>query len=87
MNIKKDNKKYPLKEYFLDRKPLEDCSPECQEQVADLGKENPPKEPILTINGFGSAGDRIKKNILDRLEKDGFNRDRCDSTIEVVVIS
>jgi hypothetical protein len=41
MNIKKDNKKYPLKEYFLDRKPLEDCSPECQEQVADLGKKNP----------------------------------------------
>ena len=58
-----------------------------QQNDKAVNKENPPKEPILTINGFGSAGDRIKKNILDRLEKDGFNRDRCDSTIEVVVIS
>ena len=31
--IKKRNKQYPMMEYFLDGKKLEDCSKECQEQV------------------------------------------------------
>jgi hypothetical protein len=55
-----------------------------QQNDKAVNKENPPEEPILTVNGFGSAGDRIKKNILDRLEKEGFNRDHCDSTIVVI---
>ena len=38
--INRTNKKYPLMEYQLDRKPLERCSKECQKQVAtvDTGK-------------------------------------------------
>jgi len=35
-NIKRMNKKYPLMEYFVDRKPLKSCSPECQKQVKYL---------------------------------------------------
>jgi hypothetical protein len=35
--VEEQNKRYPLMEYFLDRKPLEKCSPECQRQVADIG--------------------------------------------------
>ena len=31
-NIKRTNKKYPLMEYFLEDKPIEKCSKECQEQ-------------------------------------------------------
>ena len=34
--IRAQNERYPLMEYFLDRKPLHDCSPECQRQVAEL---------------------------------------------------
>ena len=34
--IKKTNKKYPRMEYFLESKPLKDCSKECQEQVQAL---------------------------------------------------
>jgi hypothetical protein len=31
-NIRKTNKQYPLMEYFLEDKPIEKCSKECQEQ-------------------------------------------------------
>mgnify|MGYP003152880091 CR=1 FL=1 len=34
--IKKQNKKYPMMEYFLDQKPLSECSEECQRQVKEL---------------------------------------------------
>ena len=34
--IRKTNKKFPLMEYFLESKPLKDCSRECQEQVQAL---------------------------------------------------
>ena len=34
--IRAHNERYPLMEYFLARKPLHDCSPECQRQVAEL---------------------------------------------------
>ena len=34
--IRAQNERYPLMEYFLDRQPLRDCSPECQRQVAEL---------------------------------------------------
>ena len=37
--IKKQNKKYPLMEYFLSNKPLEECSAECQRQVKEFNKE------------------------------------------------
>ena len=37
--IKKQNKKYPLMEYFLYNKPLEECSAECQRQVKEFNKE------------------------------------------------
>ena len=36
--IEKRNKKYPLMEYFIDKKPLEECSKECQEQVKNIRK-------------------------------------------------
>ena len=35
--IEEQNKKYPLMEYFLDKKPLEECSKECQKQFEQLG--------------------------------------------------
>ena len=35
-NIKRTNKKYPLMEYFLEDKPIEKCSKECQEQYTQL---------------------------------------------------
>ena len=31
-----DPARYPLMEYFLDGKPLRDCSAECQRQMAEL---------------------------------------------------
>ena len=34
--IKKTNKKYPMMEYFLSQKPLNECSDECQKQVAEM---------------------------------------------------
>ena len=34
--IRAHNKRYPLMEYFLEGKPLRDCSAECQWQVAEL---------------------------------------------------
>mgnify|MGYP003132272042 CR=1 FL=1 len=34
--IKKQNNKYPLMEYFLDNKPLKECSVECQKQLNQL---------------------------------------------------
>ena len=34
--IRAHNERYPLMEYFLEGKPLHDCSPECQRQVAEL---------------------------------------------------
>jgi len=37
-HINKQNKKFPLMEYFLDGKKLEACSKECQEQVKLLLK-------------------------------------------------
>jgi len=37
--IKKTNQKFPMMEYFLESKPLKDCSRECQEQVKSLNKE------------------------------------------------
>jgi len=37
--IEEQNKKYPLMEYFLSNKPLEECGPECQKQVAELREE------------------------------------------------
>ena len=37
--IKKQNEKYPLMEYFLDKKPLEECSKECQKQFEQLRKK------------------------------------------------
>ena len=55
-----------------------------QQNDKAVNKENPPKEPTLTVNGFGLDGDRIKKNILDRLEKEGFNRKHLESKIEVI---
>ena len=36
--IKKQDKKYPLMEYFLSDKPLEDCSKECQKAVEELNR-------------------------------------------------
>ena len=36
--INKQNKKYPLMEYFLSNKPIEECSKECQEQVKSIRK-------------------------------------------------
>ena len=36
--IEKNNKKYPLMEYFLFNKSLDDCSKECQRQVKELEK-------------------------------------------------
>tara|TARA_R100000700_G_scaffold19311_1_gene25947 strand:- start:376 stop:534 length:159 start_codon:yes stop_codon:yes gene_type:complete len=36
--IEKRNKKYPLMEYFIDQKPIEECSKECQEQVKSIRK-------------------------------------------------
>ena len=35
-NIKKTNKQYPLMEYFLEDKPIEKCSKECQEKYRQL---------------------------------------------------
>ena len=34
--IKKQNNKFPLMEYFLSGKPLEECSVECQKQLNEL---------------------------------------------------
>ena len=34
--IEKEDKKYPLMEYFLSNKSLDDCSKECQRQVKEL---------------------------------------------------
>jgi len=34
--IRKTNKQYPLMEYFLEDKPIEKCSKECQEQYRQL---------------------------------------------------
>ena len=34
--IRADNERYPLMEYFLEGKPLHDCSPECQKQITEL---------------------------------------------------
>ena len=34
--IRADNERYPLMEYFLEGKPLRNCSAECQWQVAEL---------------------------------------------------
>tara|TARA_E500000305_G_C3868984_1_gene164202 strand:+ start:65 stop:277 length:213 start_codon:yes stop_codon:yes gene_type:complete len=34
--IEKTNKQYPLMEYLLSMKALEDCSEECQRQVKEL---------------------------------------------------
>jgi|TARA_B100001939_G_scaffold73161_1_gene61330 hypothetical protein len=39
-NIKKQHKKYPLMEYFLSGVPLEDCSEECQKQMAEIKKRS-----------------------------------------------
>jgi hypothetical protein len=39
--IKKANKKYPMMEYFLGRKPLNECSEECQKQVAEMNGRLP----------------------------------------------
>jgi hypothetical protein len=36
--IKKTYQKYPLMEYFLGGKPLEDCSEECQKAIEELNK-------------------------------------------------
>ena len=38
--IEKQNKKYPLMEYFLSDTPLQKCSEECQEQVKEIIKGN-----------------------------------------------
>tara|TARA_R100000700_G_C3106039_1_gene101046 strand:- start:93 stop:260 length:168 start_codon:yes stop_codon:yes gene_type:complete len=38
--INRTNKKYPMTEYFLDRKPLKSCSKECQNQVATIVKRS-----------------------------------------------
>ena len=38
--IKKQNNKYPLMEYFLSDKPLEECSVECQKQLNELNGSN-----------------------------------------------
>jgi len=35
-HIEEQNKKYPMMEYFLESKPLKDCSRECQEQIQAL---------------------------------------------------
>ena len=37
--IKKQNKKYPLMEYFLSNEPIKECSKECQEQVKSIRKK------------------------------------------------
>lgn len=37
--IEKTNKKYPLMEYFLSNKPINECSDECQRQVKELLEE------------------------------------------------
>ena len=34
--IRAQNERYPLMEYFLEGKPLRNCSAECQWQVAEL---------------------------------------------------
>ena len=36
--IEKRNKKYTIMEYFIDQKPIEECSKECQEQVKSIRK-------------------------------------------------
>jgi len=36
--IDKQDKKYPLMEYFLSNKPIEKCSKECQEQAKSIKK-------------------------------------------------
>ena len=50
--IKRMNKKYPLMEYFLDRKPLKSCSKECQEQVVTIILERPFKSGMATIESL-----------------------------------
>ena len=42
--IEEQNKKYPLMEYFLDKKPLEECSKECQKQFEQLRKKEKKEE-------------------------------------------
>ena len=37
--IKKQNRKYPLMDYFLTDKPIDECSDECQRQVKELLEE------------------------------------------------
>tara|TARA_R100000963_G_C4612023_1_gene82120 strand:+ start:266 stop:487 length:222 start_codon:yes stop_codon:yes gene_type:complete len=34
--INRNNKKYPMMEYFLEDRPLKSCSKECQQQVATI---------------------------------------------------
>ena len=38
--IEKQNKKYPLMEYFLSDTPLQKCSEECQKQVKEIIQGN-----------------------------------------------
>ena len=39
--IKKQNNKFPLMEYFLSDKPLDECSIECQKQLNELKGSRP----------------------------------------------
>tara|TARA_Y100001951_G_C11279387_1_gene264250 strand:+ start:918 stop:1064 length:147 start_codon:yes stop_codon:yes gene_type:complete len=38
--IKKQNNKYPLMEYFLSDKRLDECSIECQKQLNELNSKD-----------------------------------------------
>jgi len=38
--IEKQNKKYPLMEYFLSDTPLQKCSDECEKQVKEIIQGN-----------------------------------------------
>ena len=38
--IKKQNNKFPLMEYFLSGKPLQECSVECQKQLNELNSKD-----------------------------------------------
>ena len=42
--IKEQNEKYPLMEYFFSKKPLEECSKECQKQFEQLRKKEKKEE-------------------------------------------
>jgi hypothetical protein len=42
--IKEQNEKYPLMEYFFSKKPLEECSKECQKQFEQFRKKEKKEE-------------------------------------------